>query len=162
KPILYYQFDRRRFLGKKGSHLNLDKDLPGDIVYEVSDIFAEIEQYAQNDSRMKPENKRKASQFLKYKDQNASERIYETVNTTEVKRSFLYRVTHSQVLKKVYNRFRKSRFYMPFMKMMYKLMKTLLPIDQHLIVFESGVGKQFTDSPRNLYEEIVRRELKYK
>src|SRR5699024_5489647 len=29
KPIIYYQFDPSRFIGKKGSHLDLEHDLPG-------------------------------------------------------------------------------------------------------------------------------------
>ncbi|MCZ4151693.1 CDP-glycerol glycerophosphotransferase, partial [Escherichia coli] len=31
KPVHYYQFDRSRFLGRNGSHLDLDKELPGRI-----------------------------------------------------------------------------------------------------------------------------------
>src|SRR5689334_9819011 len=32
-----------------------------------------------------------------------------------------------------------------------------LPADDNLVVFESGVGKQYADSPRYVYEELVRR-----
>lgn len=162
KPIVYYQFDRRRFLGKKGSHINLDKELPGDIAFELSDVLKDIEAYGENDFRMTKENKQKASTFLKYKDQNASERIYEAILHADFKKSRLDKLTQSIILKKVYNRFRKSKRYIPFMTLMYKVAKKILPIDNRLIVFESGVGKQFTDSPRNLYEEIVRRKLSYK
>jgi CDP-glycerol glycerophosphotransferase len=32
-----------------------------------------------------------------------------------------------------------------------------LPADDRLVLFESGIGKQFADSPRYIYEELVRR-----
>lgn len=32
RPVFYYQFDRTRFLGKRPSHLDLDEELPGEIV----------------------------------------------------------------------------------------------------------------------------------
>src|SRR5690625_4557087 len=63
KSIIYYQFDRNRFIGKKGSHLDLDKDLPGDIVYEIEDIFQLTESYAQYNFKMKEENRKKATKF---------------------------------------------------------------------------------------------------
>src|SRR5690606_26128327 len=31
RPVLYHQFDRSRFLGKRPSHLDLDLDLPGEV-----------------------------------------------------------------------------------------------------------------------------------
>jgi CDP-glycerol glycerophosphotransferase len=42
------------------------------------------------------------------------------------------------------------------MKRFYRLAK-LLPIDKNLVLFEAGMGKQYADSPRYIYEELVRR-----
>src|SRR5690625_7616387 len=56
KPIIYYQFDRKRFIGNRGSHLNLDKDLPGDIVFELNDIRTKVKKYSSSDFQM-TENK---------------------------------------------------------------------------------------------------------
>lgn len=41
-------------------------------------------------------------------------------------------------------------------------MKNVLPVDNKLILFESGLGKHYADSPRYIYEEIVDRGLNYK
>src|SRR5690625_3019995 len=88
KPIIYYQFDRRRFIGRKGSHLDLDNDLPGDIVYELDEIIQITEQYAKSNFEMKRENKRRASRFLKYKDQNFSERIFKAIENKVQRKPF--------------------------------------------------------------------------
>ncbi|MFX4304214.1 CDP-glycerol glycerophosphotransferase family protein [Exiguobacterium sp. A1_3_1] len=48
------------------------------------------------------------------------------------------------------------------MKIGYRLMHRFLPIDPKLVVFESGLGKQYADSPRYIYEEIRKQALGYK
>ncbi|WP_066258932.1 CDP-glycerol glycerophosphotransferase family protein [Neobacillus drentensis] len=161
KPIIYYQFDRERFIGKYPSHLDLDNDLPGDIVYQLEDILHLVEKYADANFEMKEEHKKRAAKFLKYKDLNSSKRIFE--ETLKIRRKSLYSsIMKSEILKGGYRRYRKSRLYFPSMRFFYNAAKTFLPIDKSLIVFESGLGKQYGDSPRYIYEEVVRRNLKYK
>jgi CDP-glycerol glycerophosphotransferase len=161
KPIIYYQFDRERFIGKYPSHLDLDNDLPGDIVYRLEDILQLVEKYADANFKMKEEHKKRAAKFLKYKDLLSCKRIFE--KTLKIRRKSLYSsIMKSEIIKGAYRRYRKSRLYFPSMRLFYKTAQTLLPIDKSLIVFESGLGKQYGDSPRYIYEEIVRRDLKYK
>src|SRR5699024_926818 len=165
KPIVYYQFDRDRFLGKNGSHIDLDHELPGDIVFEASDVIQKVEDYAENNFKMLEENKYKAATFYRYKDQNACERIFKVVDNVNDKRKRQTprnKFAEFIIFRKIYNRIRKSKRYLPTMKKLYKIMKTILPINKRLILFESGIGKQYSDSPRQLYEEIVIRDLNYK
>ncbi len=162
KPIIYYQFDRDRFIGKRPSHLDLDADLPGDIVYSSEEIFSCLEYYVQNDLLMKEENRVRSEKFLDFKDRNSSERIYQVVKNAKVEKPFLKRIYESTLYTALFNRFRKSKSYFPTMKVFYKFVRTFTPIEKDLIVFESGVGKQYADSPRNIYEEIVSRNLNYK
>ncbi|WP_188496023.1 CDP-glycerol glycerophosphotransferase family protein [Pullulanibacillus pueri] len=161
KPIIYYQFDRSRFIGKLGSHLDLDNDLPGDIVYDQESILQLVEEYAQSDFEMKKENEIRASKFLKFKDLRSSERIYNEVTKVR-KKGIIKSALESKKYRDFYNRFRKSRYYFPSMKLFYAIAKRILPVDKNLILFESGVGKQYSDSPRYIYEEILKRRLKYK
>lgn len=162
KPIIYYQFDRERFIGKRGSHLDLDNDLPGDIVFEVDDVLHAIEEYARNDFKMEEKNVVKSRKFISYKDQKSSERI-EQVITHEVRRkSFVEKLVELEFSKTVFNRFRRSRLYFPTMKLFYNIAKRVLPVDQKLVLFESGIGKQYADSPKNIYEEMVYQNLDYK
>lgn len=162
KPIIYYQFDRERFIGKKGSHIDLDYDLPGDIVFTINQIIDAIEFYAKNDFQMKEENGNKAAKFLKYKDQRSSERIYHAIKEQIPKKTLFKKLEKTELFNTLFNRFRRSKYYFPAMKFCYNIMRKVLPVDQNLILFESGIGKQYADSPRYIYEEIVRQNLDYK
>src|SRR5699024_276670 len=62
----------------------------------------------------------------------------------------------------LFKRFRKSTKYFPTMKKMYNVMRKVLSVDDKLILFESGVGKQYADSPKEIYEEIIKRNLDYR
>lgn len=161
KPIIYYQFDRNRFIGKFPSHLDLDNDLPGDIVDNIDEVLECVENYARNDFAMKPEYQKRAAKFLKYHDTNACKRIYEKILKIP-NPPLVASILRSDYVKYGYRRFRKSRYYFPIMKVLYKIEKKVVPIDKNLILFESGLGKQYADSPRYIYEEILRRGLNYK
>lgn len=161
KPILYYQFDRNRYIGKKGSHLNLESDLPGDILYDETDILRYVESYASRDFLMSQENKDKASKFLTYKDRNSSERIFEATQLAR-KRSIWKRFMDHDIGKALFNRFRKSKIYFPTMKLYYRIARIFLPLDRNMVLFESNLGKQYGDSPRYIYEEILKRDLPLK
>ncbi|KYG30887.1 CDP-glycerol glycerophosphotransferase family protein [Alkalihalobacillus trypoxylicola] len=162
KPIVYYQFDRAKFIGKKPSHLDLDNDLPGEIVFELEKLLLTVEEYAKNNFKMKDEYRRRADKFIKYRDQHSSDRIYNVIQNNVVRKRLKNNPHYQLVQKGIYNRFRKSRLYFPIMKFMYKLGKNLIPVDKKLILFESGIGKQLGDSPKNIYDEIIRQGLDYK
>ncbi|QQZ10354.1 CDP-glycerol glycerophosphotransferase family protein [Heyndrickxia vini] len=79
KPIIYYQFDRDKFFGDKPSHLDIDNDLPGDIVFEEDSLLALLEDYAKKNFQAKEENIIKSTKFLKYRDQESNNRIYKVI-----------------------------------------------------------------------------------
>jgi len=162
KPVTYYQFDRKRFLGKRGSHLDIENDLPGDIEYELEGLLNNIENYAKRNFRIKDINKMKATKFLKYKDRKSSERIYKAIKNYQPSNTLKKKIMQSELYLTLFKRFRKSKRYFPVMKLAYKLMRKYLPVDEKLILFESGLGKQFSDSPKVIYEELVKRNLGYK
>ncbi|OAT81593.1 hypothetical protein A6P54_12525 [Bacillus sp. MKU004] len=162
KPIIYYQFDRNRFIGKRPSHLDLDKDLPGSIVKDISGLLKALRLYGDNHFNMLPENKLKSDKFLKYRDRHASERIYNVISQIEVKKAFSDKILESPIVKELYKKYRKSKWYRPSMEWFYSVAKRVVPIDRKLILFESGIGKQYADSPRYIYEEITKRKLPFK
>jgi CDP-glycerol glycerophosphotransferase len=162
KPIIYFQFDRSRFIGKRPSHLDLDNDLPGGIVKNIDELLTQLKVYEKNGFTMLEENKVRADKFLKYRDRQSSKRIFDVIENFQVEKSFIEKQVEKPLVKAVLNRFRKSKWYFPTMKVFYRMIKTLLPVDKKLILFESGVGKQYADSPRYIYEEIVKRNLNYK
>src|SRR5699024_3720813 len=105
---------------------------------------------------------KRANKFVAYKDRNSSKRIFEVVERGIQKRPLYERLMNNELYKAVFNRFRKSKYYFPFMKKIYAFVSKCMPVDDKLIVFESGIGKQFGDSPKNIYDEIVERNLDYK
>ncbi|MCW2131851.1 CDP-glycerol glycerophosphotransferase family protein [Arthrobacter sp. VKM Ac-2550] len=156
KPVHYYQFDRRRFLGPNGSHLDLDAELPGKISFSASTLIAALEETLANGCVMPEDYVRRAHRFIKYQDQNNCSRIFDAVCSAQAAESRIRKLIDPEFGERLFGRFRRSRFYFPSMRQFYKLV-TRTTVDKDLIVFESGLGKQYADSPRYIYEELVRR-----
>src|SRR5699024_12213472 len=45
RQVIYYQFDRDRFIGNLPSHLDLDEELPGSIYDEAEDVIIATKEY---------------------------------------------------------------------------------------------------------------------
>jgi CDP-glycerol glycerophosphotransferase len=156
KPVLYYQFDQERFLGKEGSHLDLDGELPGPILYSADEVLTELERAAAEGFVMPERYVRRADRFLTHRDRRSSERIFEAARDLRRHRSLGERVATTELYQAGYRQVRRSRLYYPLMRAMVRLLQRL-PADENRVVFESGVGLQYADSPRYVYEELVRR-----
>lgn len=155
KPIIYYQFDRNRFIGKRPSHLVLDQDLPGDIVQDEDGLIDNVEKYMNNNFQMEEAYKVRSRKFLTYKDTKSNERIYQAiVSHDKVRVGLVSKIQKNYIARGVFNRFRKSSYYFPVMKKVYKLMRFIVKPDPKMIFFESGLGKQYADSPRYIYERL--------
>lgn len=162
KPIIYYQFDRLRFIGKRPSHIDLDNDLPGEICFEEVQILKLIEGYANTNFKMKPKYEERANKFINHKDQLSSDRIYNVINNNVAKKSLLDNPKVAMLSQGLFNKYRKSKYYFPSMKLFFRIGSKIIPVDKRLILFESGIGKQYGDSPKNIYEEILNQQLDYK
>lgn len=162
KPILYYQFDQGRFIGKRPSHLDLENDLPGKIVIDLDEILAEVEKYALTQFRAEDKYVQRSAKFLKYRDRAHNDRIYKAISEFSLKKHWTGSIADDELFQGLFRRYRKSKMYYPNMRLFYKAVQRFAAVDPKLIVFESGVGKQYADSPRAIYEEIVKRNLDYK
>ncbi|EMY35242.1 CDP-glycerol glycerophosphotransferase [Arthrobacter crystallopoietes BAB-32] len=157
KPVHYFQFDRERFLGPKGSHLDLDAELPGRISFNAQALLAGLEQTLDSGCTVPDEYVRRSRRFLKFKDRSNSARIFEAVRDAKPATSRIRRIIDPELGERLFGKYRRSRFYFPSMRRFYAAARRL-PMDENLIVFESGLGKQYADSPRYIYEELVRRK----
>ncbi|WP_409302922.1 CDP-glycerol glycerophosphotransferase family protein [Peribacillus sp. SCS-155] len=162
KPVVYYQFDRGRFIGKRPSHLNLDRDLPGRIAYELESVLSLTEHYSKNGFVMEDEFARRANKFVKHRDEGANDRIYRVIKEANLDKSLAKKIGENSYYQAFFRRFRRSKYYFPIMKIAYKIMMRTVKVDKELILFESGVGKQYADSPRVIFEEIVNRNVDIK
>ncbi|GAB3527406.1 hypothetical protein GCM10027402_27840 [Arthrobacter monumenti] len=156
KPVIYYQFDRERFLGNRGSHLDLDRELPGPIALDLDRLVSTVDRYISTGNTMDAQYVDRADKFIEYRDTSSSERIYEAISKARRSDNWITRMGRNEILQAAFRVFRRSRHYFPAMRLMFRLAK-LLPLDPNVIVFESGVGTQYADSPRYVYEELIRR-----
>ena len=156
KPVLYYQFDRERFLGPRGSHLDLDEELPGRVAFDRGRLLAQLEEALDAGCAMPAEYVRRAQRFLKYRDQENCRRIFDAVRSAKPAEPRVRRMVDPEIFERAMGRFRRSRYYFPAMQRMFKVVSRTA-VDEDLIVFESGLGKQYADSPRYIYEELLRR-----
>lgn len=152
KPVIYYQFDQNRFLGKYPSHLDLENDLPGYIAKTQDEVLNELEKIAVNNFAVEEKYNKRSKQFIKYKDTHSSERIYNAILNVGRNKKV---AKNNPIVLKVLMRLRRSKFYFPTMKYYYKFYKTFVPIKKNRILFESSLGKRYEDSPKMIYENLV-------
>ncbi|MCT3030030.1 CDP-glycerol glycerophosphotransferase family protein [Pediococcus parvulus] len=155
KSVIYYEFDQVRFLGKKGSHLNLERDLPGDVVYTENQVIESMKAAGTRNFAISDANKAKSSKFILKKDQNNSSRVFEGIQHTGKETKF-ERFKYGFFFNKLFNRFRKSKHYFSSMRLIYWFMRHCLPTNQKQIIFESGIGKQYSDSPKQIYQHMLK------
>lgn len=155
KPVVYYQFDRNRFLGKYPSHLDLDEELPGYITDNREKLINYLFSLAENNFEMQLEYIEKADKFIKYRDQDSNTRIFNAIRQIPDKKSWNKQIKDNLLFIKIQSRFRKSRWYFPTMKFYYALLTHFSKVRPNRILFESGLGKRYEDSPRVIYEKLV-------
>ncbi|GAA4364870.1 CDP-glycerol glycerophosphotransferase family protein [Paeniglutamicibacter cryotolerans] len=156
RPVHYLQFDRGRFLGKAGSHLDLDSELPGPVALDLAALFDQLEATVRRGFAMEPEYRERSDRFIVAKDLNHSKRVFEAVAALQVTASPVEKIAKTEFAERLLGRLRRSKRYFSVMKAMQRGLQKL-PMDSRLMVFESGLGKQYADSPRYIYEELVRR-----
>jgi CDP-glycerol glycerophosphotransferase len=157
RPVVYYQFDQSRFLGPTGSHLDLDSELPGPIMFTAEEVLSALESLADNGFEMSGTYQRRADRFVAHRDRHSSERIFAAGSKARSRNTWLRRLASGEVATAGLRFFQRSEYYYPAMRLLLKGLRRL-PADENLVVFESGVGRQYADSPRYVHEELVRRE----
>lgn len=162
KPVIYYQFDKVKFLGKEASHIDIENELPGIIVNSQYDLEREVNRLIAKDYIIDQEVKNKVDRFVKNRDQSNSQRIYAAVSNYKVKNKLKSKVKYDILSQHLFNRFRKNKNYFKVMDKYNTVLTRLLPIKKDLIVFESNVGKSVSDSPKVIYDELKKHNDKYK
>ncbi|GAA3607654.1 CDP-glycerol glycerophosphotransferase family protein [Marihabitans asiaticum] len=155
KPVIYFQFDVRPFLGRWGSHLDLATELPGPISHDLDAALDELERTLERGATIEPRYRTRAQRFLTHRDLGNNERVVAAITSARRERSIRELVTGSELGALLIRRARRHRWYFPAMRRLLALAR-LLPA-RDAVLFESGIGKQYSDSPRAIYEELVRR-----
>lgn|GEM_PF-762960 len=152
RPVVYFQFDRPRFLGTEGSHLDLDRALPGTIAFSAEDTVAALA-LAAHQPLASDATFARASRFFPAMDTTSSERAFAAV--AAARRTFRSRVLNFLVAASriARRRLRYSRLYRPFVRTVYRAAR-VLPVQRNRVVFECGLGTRYGDSPRAIYESL--------
>lgn len=153
KPVIYYQFDAELF---DTPHADPQLELPGPVVATEGGILESLARVADDGWAMSPDYWKRAQAFCEFRDRHNCERIFEVTRTLDGSKSLARQVTGSRAVKSLAGAARRNKRYLPTMRRLYKAFLRL-PMDDNVIVFESGQGRHFSDSPRYIYEELVRR-----
>ncbi|MGP9837810.1 CDP-glycerol glycerophosphotransferase family protein [Arthrobacter sp. 179] len=153
RPVVYYQFDADRF---PAPHADPTTELPGPVVADQAGVLQALSSMIDRSCRMQDLYHERASRFLTHRKGSNNERTFVAISQFKTHNSSLRNALSSEFVKAVTLAGRRQKQYLPIMKQLYKLFR-LLPLDPNVIVFESGQGRQFGDSPRAIYEELVRR-----
>lgn len=154
RPVFYFQFDARRFLSG-GTHLDMDDELPGPRYQDAQSLVTAVADTAARGFAMEPRYRERADRLLTHRDLGSSERIVQVMRTA-THRTERVIDRYGEVLASAKRLARRQKQYLPVMKRAYRLFQTL-PVDHDLLVFEAGLGRQVNDSPRAIYDELVRR-----
>lgn len=152
KPVVYYQFDAQRF---PPPHADALTELPGPVLNNLSAVIRALDEAFANGGRMLPEYQRRADRFVAYRDTGNCERVFEAIRQPNYRAPWWQQLVESRLAQKAYKRWRKHASYLPIMRRVYHLLRCL-PLDKNTIVFESNLARSFGDSPRAIYNELVR------
>lgn len=165
KPVIYYQFDKNRFLGRLPSHLDIENELPGKIANDEEEVVNLLNNFIALDFEVNEKLKNKIDKFIKYRDQNNSKRLFDAILNEEVsiKEKVKRDIKNDILVQHFYKRYRKNkRAYYTSMKAMNKFLSKFHPGDPNLIFFESNVGKGVYDSPKVIYDEMKKYNKDFK
>ena len=157
RPILDDQFDQEQFLGRWGSHLDLD------VRVARSDRLhgGGPDRPDRRDGRRRPADgpdvPAPTDRFLAHRDRRSSERIYQAALRAKSSSNWLRRMAATDIPTAGARYFRRSPAHFRRCASCCGCCATCQQTDSPLVLFESGVGRQYADSPRYVYEELLRR-----
>ncbi len=79
KPVLFFQFDRKRYSTEMESYIDLENDTFGDCSLTVNDTVDKINFYLANKFQMSPSQKEGEKHFVHFRDSNNCNRIFKTI-----------------------------------------------------------------------------------
>ena len=81
RPVAYFQFDQERFFGRQGSHLDLERDLPGPILRDVDALVDEVLAARGRGFTVPETYGARARTLVRYHDRRNCERVAHSVST---------------------------------------------------------------------------------
>lgn len=79
KPVVFFQFDRDKYMEAHGSYLDMDRELFGDCAQDVDGLLTYMERCADDHFVVRPEYEKMQKSFYKYFDNQNSRRICDAI-----------------------------------------------------------------------------------
>ncbi len=79
KPVVFFQFDRDKYMEAHGSYLDMDRELFGDCAQDVDGLLTYMEKCADDHFVVRPEYEKMQKSFYKYFDDQNSRRICDAI-----------------------------------------------------------------------------------
>ena len=79
KPVVFFQFDRDKYMEAHGSYLDMDRELFGDCAQDVDGLLTYMERCADDHFIVRPEYEKMQKSFYKYFDDQNSRRICDAI-----------------------------------------------------------------------------------
>lgn len=79
KPCLFFQFDQEIYVKYRGSYVDLETDLPGEVVHEAANCLAALEKIINNHFVVSDHFKEKQNNYFDFHDKENSQRIYQEI-----------------------------------------------------------------------------------
>ena len=79
KPVVFFQFDRDKYMEAHGSYLDMDRELFGDCAQDVEGLLTYMEKCADDHFVVRPEYEKMQKSFYKYFDDQNSRRICDAI-----------------------------------------------------------------------------------
>jgi len=86
KPVLFYQFDQEEYLSRKGSYVDFNRELFGEVFYQCDSLICGVEKYIINNFTELPEYAEKRDLYFNYRDTCNCQRIFDTITSEKSKK----------------------------------------------------------------------------
>ena len=81
KPVLFYQFDQKEYLEKKGSYIDINLELFGEVFYDSDSLVTGLHKYILNNFNELSEYGKRRDLYFKYRDTNNCKRIFKVISS---------------------------------------------------------------------------------
>lgn len=93
-PVIFYQFDRDRYLTEQGAYIDFEEHAFGEIVENHFDLFNALDRVRKNNYLVEEKFIKRKKEYFKYLDHQNSERIYKKVIQFEQSLSTVQIIIH--------------------------------------------------------------------
>lgn len=161
RAVVYYQFDRPRFMGRGRAHVDLDADLPGEVAVTHQGAAGAVVAASERDFAITQEHAARARTFFPARDTGSSERVVAAVTAARRSRPSRTRALARRTMAAAAAALGRSRLRTPVVRAVYEAAR-LTRLRPTTALFEASFGRQYADSPLAIARELRRQHPEFR